>query len=284
MADTVGQRVHRYLLDGSDEDLKRLLAVSERMSVPTRTALRRAGIQAGWAVIDCGCGPLGALLDLAELAGSAGRVVGVDASLPAVERARLAVAAVGLGNVEVVAGDVNDLAAGAVGGPFDLAFTRLFLVHQPDLVRTLRQIASLLRPGGWIVAQEPLGSPAPRSFPHLPALDRFWELMFRLGEGLGAAAQGVEQLPGSAAAASLQVVRMDGSFLVGDPGQGFALHAGALAAARERATAAGLAAGEEIDGLVSDLRAAGNGGYQWVTGPFFLELTLRKPGGNGEAR
>ena len=283
MADTVGQRVHRYLLDGSDEDLKRLLAVSERMSVPTRAALRRSGIQAGWAVIDCGCGPLGALLDLAELAGPAGRVVGVDASLPAVERARLAVAAVGLGNVEVVAGDVNDLAAGAVAGPFDLAFTRLFLLHQPDPVHTLRQIASLLRPGGWIIAQEPLGSPAPRSFPHLPALDAFWELMFRLGEGLGAAAQGVEQLPGSAAAAGLQVVRMDGSFLVSDPGQGFALHAGALAAARERATAAGLVTGEEIDGLVSDLRAAGNGGYQWVTGPFFLELTLRKPGGNGEA-
>jgi hypothetical protein len=250
--------------------------------VPTRTGLRRSGIQAGWAVIDCGCGPLGGLLDLAELAGPAGRVVGVDASRAAVERARLAVAAVGLGNVDVVAGDVNELAAGAVAGPFDLAFTRLFLLHQPDPVHTLRQIASLLRPGGWIVAQEPLGSPAPRSFPHLPALDAFWELMFRLGEGLGAAAQGVEQLPGSAAAAGLQVVRMDGSFLVGDPGQGFALHAGALAAARERATAAGLAAGEEIDGLVSELRAAGNGGYQWVTGPFFLELTLRKPGGNGE--
>jgi hypothetical protein len=28
MLDTVGQRVHRYLLDGSDEDIKRLLAIS----------------------------------------------------------------------------------------------------------------------------------------------------------------------------------------------------------------------------------------------------------------
>jgi hypothetical protein len=44
MLDTVGQRVHRYLLDGSDEDLKRLLAISERMSPSTRTALRRSGI------------------------------------------------------------------------------------------------------------------------------------------------------------------------------------------------------------------------------------------------
>lgn len=283
MLDTVEQRVHRYLLDGSDEDLKRLLAISERMSPLTRTALRRSGVQPGWAVIDCGCGPLGGLLDLAELAGPAGRVVGVDASRPTVQRARSAVAALGLGNVEIVAGNVNDLAAGAVGGPFDLAFTRLFLVHQPDPVHTLRQIAALLRPGGWIVAQEPLRHPAPRSFPPLPALDSYWELFHRLVEGFGAPAQGVEQLPGSAAAAGLEVVRMDGSFIVDDPSQGFAIHAGSLAAARERATAAGLADGEEIDGLVSDLRAAGNGGYQWVTGPFFLELTLRKPGGgNGE--
>ena len=281
MPDTVGQRVHRYLLDGSDEDLKRLLAISERMSPSTRTALRRSGIQPGWAVIDCGCGPLGGLLELAELAGPSGRVVGVDASQPAVQRARSAVAALGLDNVEIVAGDVHDLAAGAVGGPFDLAFTRLFLLYQPDPAHTLRQIEALLRPGGWIIAQEPLRHPAPRSFPHLPALDTYWELFHRLVEGFGAPAQAVEQLPGSAATAGLQVVRVDGSFIIDDPDRVFAIHAGSLAAARERASTAGLAAGEEIDGLVSDLRAAGNGGYQWVTGPFFLELTLRKPGGNG---
>src|SRR5215469_5470606 len=131
MPDTVGQRVDRYLLDGSDEDLKRLLAISERMSPSTRTALRRSGVQAGWAVINCGCGPIGGLLDLAELAGPAGRVIGLDASKPTVRRARSAVAALGLGNVEVVVSDVNDLAAGAVGGPFELAFTRLFLGTSP---------------------------------------------------------------------------------------------------------------------------------------------------------
>jgi SAM-dependent methyltransferase len=283
MLDTVGQRVHRYLLDGSDEDLKRLLAFSEFMSPSTRTALRRSGIQAGWAVIECGCGPLGGLLDLAEMAGPAGRVVGVDASQPAVQRARSAVAALGLGNVEIVAGDVNDLQASALGGPFDLALTRLFLMYQPDPAHTLRQIAAMLRPGGWIIAQEPLRHPAPRSFPHLPTLDTYWELFQRLVEGFGAPAQAVEQLPRSAAAAGLEVVKVDGFFFVHDPDQGFAMHAGALAAARERATAAGLVAGEEIDGLASDLRAAGNGGYQWVTSPFLLDLTLRKPsGGSGE--
>ena len=62
---------------------------------------------------------------------------------------------------------------------------------------------------------------------------------------------------------------------------GFALHAGTLAAARERATAAGLVAGEEIDAAVASLRAAGSSSYHWVTSPFLLDLTLRKAGGSG---
>ena len=66
-----------------------------------------------------------------------------------------------LGNVELFAGDIHDLGAAAVGGPFDLAYTRFFLMHQPDPVRTLSQIARLLRPGGWVVAREALRSPAP---------------------------------------------------------------------------------------------------------------------------
>jgi threonine dehydrogenase-like Zn-dependent dehydrogenase len=127
MTETVGQRVQRYLLDGSDDDLKRLLAISELMAEPTRTALRRCGIGAGWKVIDCGCGPVGGLVVMAELAGPAGRVVGVDSSQPTLERARSVVATLGLENVEVIAGNVNEPDAAALGGPFDLALTRLFL-------------------------------------------------------------------------------------------------------------------------------------------------------------
>jgi hypothetical protein len=37
-------------------------------------------------------------------------------------------------------------------------------------------------------------------------------------------------------------------------------------------------AAERIDGLVRDLQAAAkDGGYEWVTSPFFLDLALRKP-------
>lgn len=46
---------------------------------------------------------------------------------------------------------------------------------------------------------------------------------------------------------------------------------------RERAVASGIATGQQIDDLVSDLQAAKGGGYEWVSTPFFLDLTLRKP-------
>ena len=135
-------------------------------------------------MIDCGCGPLGGLAVLAEMVGPAGRVVGVDLSPATVQRARAVVSALELGNVEVVAGDLHDLDAAALGGPFDLAFTRLFLMHQPDPVRTLRHIADLLRPGGWLVVHEPLPSPPPRSHPHLEAVTGAWDLIMRCCTGM----------------------------------------------------------------------------------------------------
>jgi hypothetical protein len=87
----------------------------------------------------------------------------------------------------------------------------------------------------------------------------------------------VDGLAGSAHAAGLDVVAVNGSFGIIDPELGFDLHAATLLAARERAVASDIATGQQIDDLVSDLRAAKGGGYEWVSMPFFLDLTLRKP-------
>ena len=278
MAEAIADRVRRYILDGSDEDLRRLLGVADATRELARSAFRRVGMQEGWHAIDCGCGPIGGLAVMAEMVGPAGRVVGVDFSEPAIERARSVVAALELGNVKLFAGDIHEIGPAAVGGPFDLAYTRFFLMHQPDPVRTLSQIARLLRPGGWIVAQEALRSPPPRSHPHLDALGTYWDLAYQVLERAGGVPHGaVDGLAGSARAAGLDVVDVNGSFPIVDPELGFDLHAATLLAARERAVASGIAAGPQIDDLVSDLRAAKGGGYEWVSTPFMLDLTLRKP-------
>jgi ubiquinone/menaquinone biosynthesis C-methylase UbiE len=267
MADATVDQVGRYILDGSDDDLRRLLNLSESFAEHARRALRRVGVGPGWTVIDCGCGPIGGLAILAEMVGPDGRVVGVDFSEPTIQYARSVMAALGLENVELVAGDIHELDAATLGGPFDLAFTRAFLMHQADPVRTLGRIAGLVRPGGWIVAHEPLATPPPRSLPHLGALETYWDLLHEVMERAGVPRGTVERLPRSAREAGLEIAEADGFF---------AIHAGSLAAAKERAIEAGIAA-EMIDDVVAILRAAKAGGYEWVTSPFLLDLVLRKP-------
>ncbi len=276
MTKATAEQAGRYVLDGGDEDLRRLLSIAEVAAETARRAFRRVGIGAGWTAIDCGCGPIGGLAVLAEMVGPAGRVVGVDFSEATIQRARSVVAALGLQNVELAVGDIHNLDAATLGGPFDLAFTRCFLMHQADPARTLGQIAGLLRPGGWIVAQEPLPSPPPRSHPHLTALATYWDLLHEVMDMAGAPRGNVEGLERAARAAGLEVAEANGNFRTLDPELGFEIHAATLAAARERAAQSGIAAGK-IDDLFLTLQAAKSGHYQWVSSPFFLDLALRKP-------
>jgi len=125
MAEAVAARIRRYILDGSDQDLRRLLTISQVTVDMVRAALVRAGAREGWSAIDCGCGPLGALAVLADAVGQTGRVVGVDVNPAAVERAQAVASALELTTVKVVAGDLHDVQSSTLTGPFDLAYTRL---------------------------------------------------------------------------------------------------------------------------------------------------------------
>ena len=86
----------------------------------------------------------------------------------------------------------------------------------------------------------------------------------------------VEDLPRSARQAGLEVTALRGLFLVEDPEPMFEIYAATIEAVRERGIQLGIAA-ERIDGLVQDLRAAKDSGYEWVTSSFYLDLALRKP-------
>jgi SAM-dependent methyltransferase len=276
MAEATAGPVQRYILEGGDEELRRLLSVSEVTAGAARRAFSRAGVSPGWAAIDCGCGPLGALAVLAEMVGPGGRVVGVDASELAVTQARSAVAALQLDNTEVIAGDIHHLDPAELGGPFDLAFTRLFLMHQADPVRTLSAIARLVRPGGWIIVHEPLRDPPPRSHPQLEALAVYWGMLHSLLEQVGVPRGTVESLPRAARAAGLETASADGFFILGEPELGFENHASTLAAVKQAAVQCGIAA-QTVEDVLGSLRAGKAGGYEWVSTPFFLDLALRKP-------
>jgi hypothetical protein len=72
------------------------------------------------------------------------------------------------------------------------------------------------------------------------------------------------------------VDRVEGSFQVSEPEVGFDLTRPRYRRP-ECATQSAVASEPEIDALLETIRAAKNKDYQWVTSPFFLDLTLRKP-------
>jgi len=72
MAEAVTERVRRYILNGSDEDLRRLLGIAEISAEMARAAFRRVGVQPGWTAIDCGCGPSAAWRSWQRRSGRAG--------------------------------------------------------------------------------------------------------------------------------------------------------------------------------------------------------------------
>jgi len=277
MTAPLAKPARHYTLDGSEADLQRLTGVAAIGAEPLAASLRKVGVAQGWTAIDCGCGPLGGLAVMAGMVGPQGRVVGIDFNESAVLRARASIAERGIKNVEVMVADVHEADVAALGGPFDLAFMRCFLVHQTDPARTLSSVSRLVRGGGWIIAHEPLHAPAPRSYPPLSALDASWDLILRVIESAGAPAGSVAELPTVAREAGLELIDVDGHFNTTPPELGFELFASTLEAASTRAVESGVATRQDIDDLLQGLRSAKNGAYRWVSSPFFLHLTMRVP-------
>jgi len=265
-----------YVLDGADEDLRRLVAIADVTAELTRTSLQRSGVGRGWSALDCGCGPLGALPILGELVGPEGHVIGVDSNEAAVSDARRHCHALGLEDVEFIAADACQLDAEMLGGPVDVIYTRCFLMHQPDPAAMLRHLAGLLRPGGWLVALEPLPEPSPTSHPANASLGDAWNLLHETIRAAGVAEHAVASLPAEARAAGLTVRYAGATSVLMSARQGFELHAATLDALSSRAADLDVASTAECHALASRLRDASDGHYEWVTTPYYLDLAVQR--------
>jgi SAM-dependent methyltransferase len=130
---------------------QRLLAMQGEFDPDTFRRLEQLGVGPGWSCLEVGCGAGSLLSWLAERAGATGRVVGLDLN------PQMAAAA-GTENVELRQGDVTTVDLGA--RIFDLVHARFVFIHVRQREVALANVLRMLRPGGWLLLEEPDFGPA----------------------------------------------------------------------------------------------------------------------------
>ena len=145
-------RTDNYLLGRAEDEVVRLKRQIATLAPDSGAQLDRIGITPGERVVDIGCGPGGVLHLLAERVGPAGSVLGIERSPRFAELARHFVTDLGLSHVEIRESDAYD--TGLPHGSFDGAHMRLVLVNVPEPERMVREMVSLVRPGGWVASFE----------------------------------------------------------------------------------------------------------------------------------
>jgi SAM-dependent methyltransferase len=122
---------------------------------PLATALDRLGLREGWRCADVGAGGGDVTVALAEIVGRDGRIYAVDSDPLARDEVAKAAAEMGQAQVIAITQAAEDL---LLPEAVDLAFCRFLLLHVVDPVQVLRRMGQAARPGGWVVAQEPITS------------------------------------------------------------------------------------------------------------------------------
>jgi len=158
-----------YVLTTTDAELARLGLQHRLWSESAFAAWERAGFGLGQTIVDVGCGPGYASIDLAQLVGAKGKVIAIDEAARFIEHLQKAAAALGLGNIDARVEDVRELKLD--GADADGAYARwvLCFVDRPEDV--VAGVVRGLRPGGRFVVQDYYHYEAVRLGPPAAILD-----------------------------------------------------------------------------------------------------------------
>ena len=159
-----------YLLGTDPEEGRRLATQHRAWAAAAPDLWDRAGFGPGARLLDLGCGPGFAALDLARRVGAGGRVLAVDESSRFIEALAREAARLGLAHLTARVGQAEELRL--VPGSLDGAFARWLFCFLRDPVPVVERIASGLRPGGRVVLWDYLNYRAARLEPPCAAFER----------------------------------------------------------------------------------------------------------------
>lgn len=137
-----------YVFTSAEDQLEfaRLQAIEREFDPASRRRLYATGLTAGWRCLEVGPGAGSLMQWMGERVGPSGHVVALDLSTKFL-------AAQYPAHVEIQQGDIRT--AVLLPGSFDLVHARYVLIHLPDYEIALSRMLAALKPGGWIVLEEP---------------------------------------------------------------------------------------------------------------------------------
>jgi len=139
-----GEPAYVFANDGKEASA-RFAALSTLFDRETIRLLGARGVRRGWSCLEVGGGGGSIARWLAGRVGPRGRVLATDIDPRFLRRARVS-------NLEVRQHDV--VLDALPENAFDLAHTRLVLLHLPRRERALARMIAALKPGGWLVVEE----------------------------------------------------------------------------------------------------------------------------------
>lgn len=163
-----------YILGTHDDEIARL-GLQHRVWRPkVLDAWRRAGFTVGQTILDVGCGPGHAALDLAEIVGKEGKVVAIDRSRRFLDALESASRVRGFTHIDTRELDLHDSALPAdLEQSCDAAWSRWVFAFIKDPQEALARVVRALRPGGVMVLYEYFDYRTWRVAPGVPELDEF---------------------------------------------------------------------------------------------------------------
>ena len=166
-----------YILGTHDEEIERLGLQHKVWRPKVLDAWKRAGLTLGQTILDVGCGPGYASLDLAGIVGPSGKIVAIDRSrrfldaLEAVRKQRE------LNNISTFEIDLDEGNLPSVKA--DGAWCRWVLAFVKHPRKLVQRIAGALKPGGIFVSHEYFDYRTWRFAPHSPIHEEFVRLVVK---------------------------------------------------------------------------------------------------------
>jgi len=126
-------------------ELDRLRAIEAVFDPASQRRIRSTGFTHGWRCLEVGAGAGSVALWMASVAGPSGQTTAIDINTRFLNRLP--------SEVRVVTEDI--CTAALQPESFDLVHARYVLIHLPNFQVALKKMLTSLKPGGWLVVEEP---------------------------------------------------------------------------------------------------------------------------------